>query len=108
MSILLLVPSWCQDDDPHDHHLLLHDDHHLLPHDDEHLLLHDDHHLLLPRWCTQIRDFGLQHICGMRNLHILSVAGKIVTIVIVNIIIAIIITFAMIMTNDTETSHTFW
>ena len=26
--------------------------------------------------CTQIRDFGLQHICGMRNLHILSVAGN--------------------------------
>ena len=30
---------------------------------------------LFLRWCSQIRDFGLQHICGMRNLHILSVAG---------------------------------
>lgn len=28
------------------------------------------------RWCSQIRDFGLQHLCGMRNLQILSLAGK--------------------------------
>lgn len=27
------------------------------------------------RWCSQIRDFGLQHLCGMRNLQILSLAG---------------------------------
>lgn len=27
------------------------------------------------RWCTQIRDFGLQHICGMRSMQILSLAG---------------------------------
>ena len=33
-------------------------------------------HSLFLRWCSQIRDFGLQHICGMRNLKILSVAGK--------------------------------
>ena len=32
------------------------------------------------RWCTQIRDFGLQHICGMRNLTILSLAGETITI----------------------------
>ena len=31
---------------------------------------------LFLRWCSQIRDFGLQHICGMRNIRILSVAGK--------------------------------
>ena len=31
---------------------------------------------LFLRWCSQIRDFGLQHICGMRNLRILSVAGE--------------------------------
>ena len=30
---------------------------------------------LFLRWCSQIRDFGLQHICGMRNLRVLSVAG---------------------------------
>ena len=28
------------------------------------------------RWCSQIRDFGLQHICGMRSMQILSLAGK--------------------------------
>ena len=28
------------------------------------------------RWCTQIRDFGLQHICGMRSMKVLSLAGK--------------------------------
>ncbi|KAJ8919837.1 hypothetical protein NQ315_006366 [Exocentrus adspersus] len=28
------------------------------------------------RWCSQIRDFGLQHLCGMRNLQILSLAGS--------------------------------
>ena len=32
---------------------------------------------LFLRWCTQIRDFGLQHICGMRSMQILSLAGKI-------------------------------
>ena len=31
---------------------------------------------LFLRWCSQIRDFGLQHICGMRNLRVLSVAGQ--------------------------------
>ena len=35
---------------------------------------------LFLRWCALIRDFGLQHICGMRNIRILSVAGAIVTI----------------------------
>jgi len=32
-------------------------------------------HTLYLRWCTQIRDFGLQHICGMRSMQILSLAG---------------------------------
>ncbi|XP_043235175.1 F-box/LRR-repeat protein 16-like [Amphibalanus amphitrite] len=27
------------------------------------------------RWCTQIRDFGLHHLCSMRNLLVLSLAG---------------------------------
>ncbi|CAG0921504.1 unnamed protein product [Notodromas monacha] len=27
------------------------------------------------RWCPQIRDFGMQHICGMRNLRILFLAA---------------------------------
>ena len=27
------------------------------------------------RWCTQMRDFGLQHIYSMRNLRVLSLAG---------------------------------
>ena len=44
-----------------------------------------------PRWCTQIRDFGLQHICGMRNLHILSVAGRIVIIVLVIVIVIFVV-----------------
>ena len=35
-------------------------------------------HTLYLRWCTQIRDFGLQHICGMRSMQILSLAGKFV------------------------------
>ena len=48
-----------------------------------------------PRWCTQIRDFGLQHICGMRNLHILSVAGRIVIIVLV-VVIAIFVVIAIV------------
>lgn len=30
---------------------------------------------LFMRWCTQIRDFGLQHLCSMRNLQVLSLAG---------------------------------
>lgn len=34
-------------------------------------------HTLYLRWCTQIRDFGLQHICGMRSMQILSLAGNI-------------------------------
>jgi F-box/leucine-rich repeat protein 16 len=33
-------------------------------------------HTLYLRWCSQIRDFGLQHICGMRSMHILSLAGQ--------------------------------
>lgn len=28
------------------------------------------------RWCSQVRDFGLQHLCGMANLQVLSLAGK--------------------------------
>lgn len=32
---------------------------------------------LFLRWCSQVRDFGLQHLCSMRNLQILSLAGKI-------------------------------
>jgi F-box/leucine-rich repeat protein 16 len=32
-------------------------------------------HTLYLRWCTQIRDFGLQHICGMRSMQVLSLAG---------------------------------
>lgn len=28
------------------------------------------------RWCSQLRDLGLQHLCGMRNLQILSLAGN--------------------------------
>lgn len=31
---------------------------------------------LFLRWCSQVRDFGLQHLCSMRNLQILSVAGN--------------------------------
>lgn len=31
---------------------------------------------LFLRWCTQIRDFGLQHMYSMRNLRVLSLAGK--------------------------------
>jgi hypothetical protein len=31
---------------------------------------------LFLRWCSQVRDFGLQHLCGMRNLQVLSLAGK--------------------------------
>lgn len=31
---------------------------------------------LFLRWCSQVRDFGLQHLCSMRNLQILSLAGK--------------------------------
>lgn len=30
---------------------------------------------LFLRWCSQVRDFGLQHLCSMRNLQILSLAG---------------------------------
>jgi F-box/leucine-rich repeat protein 16 len=30
---------------------------------------------LFLRWCAQIRDFGLQHLCSMRNLQVLSLAG---------------------------------
>ncbi|KAL3877877.1 hypothetical protein ACJMK2_035521 [Sinanodonta woodiana] len=30
---------------------------------------------LFLRWCTQVRDFGLQHVYTMRNLRVLSVAG---------------------------------
>lgn len=30
---------------------------------------------LFIRWCSQVRDFGLQHLCSMRNLQILSLAG---------------------------------
>ena len=33
-------------------------------------------HTLYLRWCTQVRDFGLQHICGMRNMQVLSLAGE--------------------------------
>lgn len=33
-------------------------------------------HTLFLRWCTQIRDFGLQHICGMRSMQVLSLAGE--------------------------------
>jgi len=33
-------------------------------------------HTLYLRWCTQIRDFGLQHICGMRSMQVLSLAGE--------------------------------
>ncbi|CAL1285337.1 unnamed protein product, partial [Larinioides sclopetarius] len=31
--------------------------------------------VLYLRWCTQLRDFGLTHVCNMRNLEILSLAG---------------------------------
>lgn len=31
---------------------------------------------LFLRWCSQVRDFGLQHLCSMRNLQVLSLAGK--------------------------------
>eukprot|EP00106_Octopus_bimaculoides_P020914 XP_014788356.1 PREDICTED: F-box/LRR-repeat protein 16-like [Octopus bimaculoides] len=27
------------------------------------------------RWCTQVRDYGLQHLYSMRNLRLLSLAG---------------------------------
>lgn len=30
---------------------------------------------LFLRWCTQIRDFGLQHMYSMKNLRVLSLAG---------------------------------
>ncbi|KAI5694617.1 F-box/LRR-repeat protein 16-like [Diaphorina citri] len=30
---------------------------------------------LFLRWCAQVRDFGIQHLCNMRNLQVLSVAG---------------------------------
>lgn len=30
---------------------------------------------LFLRWCTQVRDFGLQHMYSMRNLRALSLAG---------------------------------
>lgn len=33
---------------------------------------------LFLRWCSQLRDFGLQHLCVMRSLQVLSVAGKII------------------------------
>ena len=33
-------------------------------------------HTLYLRWCGQIRDFGLSHLCGMRGLQVLSLAGK--------------------------------
>ncbi|KAI5718112.1 hypothetical protein M8J77_016448 [Diaphorina citri] len=29
---------------------------------------------LFLRWCAQVRDFGIQHLCNMRNLQVLSVA----------------------------------
>ncbi|GIY79026.1 uncharacterized protein CDAR_565931 [Caerostris darwini] len=32
--------------------------------------------VLYLRWCTQLRDFGLTHVCNMRNLEILSLAGE--------------------------------
>lgn len=35
------------------------------------------------RWCSQVRDFGLQHLCGMANLQVLSLAGKCSTLEIV-------------------------
>lgn len=28
------------------------------------------------RWCPQIRDFGLQTLCSMKSLKVLSLAGK--------------------------------
>lgn len=31
---------------------------------------------LFLRWCTQLRDYSLQHLNTMRNLQILSLAGK--------------------------------
>lgn len=31
---------------------------------------------LFLRWCSQVRDFGLQHLCSMRNLQVLSLAGE--------------------------------
>lgn len=31
--------------------------------------------VLYLRWCSQIRDFGLQHLCSMKNLRVLSLAG---------------------------------
>ncbi|GBO29751.1 hypothetical protein AVEN_116259-1, partial [Araneus ventricosus] len=34
--------------------------------------------VLYLRWCTQLRDFGLTHVCNMRNLEILSLAGKLI------------------------------
>lgn len=30
---------------------------------------------LFLRWCSQLRDFGVQHLCGMRSLQLLSLAG---------------------------------
>lgn len=30
---------------------------------------------LFLRWCSQVRDFGLNHLCGMRNIQVLSLAG---------------------------------
>ena len=39
---------------------------------------------LFLRWCSQLRDFGLQHLCVMRSLQVLSVAGKIALINLTN------------------------
>lgn len=33
---------------------------------------------LFLRWCSQVRDFGLQHLCSMRNLQVLSLAGNVI------------------------------
>lgn len=32
---------------------------------------------LFLRWCSQLRDFGIQHLCGMRSLQVMSLAGNI-------------------------------
>jgi len=31
---------------------------------------------LFLRWCSQLRNFSIQHLCGMRHLRILSLAGN--------------------------------
>lgn len=55
---------------------------------------------LFLRWCSQLRDFGLQHLCVMRSLQVLSVAGKITLIITLCHLSYVIKYYKLYMTNN--------